>query len=260
MVKPKSTNIPKTSFGTRKSSNISARHARERAWAFLPYPCIGRFRFLDLSISLQPSYQRVLSLLQDPESQHKLLDLGCCFAQDIRKLAHDGAPTENLYACDLEQNFLDLSYDLFQDRDTMKGHFFTANALEEDAALDKLQGKIDFVYTASFLHLFGWDAQLKVCKRIIKTLKPQKGSLVFGRQTGNVKGQAVRNTSPVGNDPRIIWRHSVESFAKLWDVAGAETGTKWKTWGELDEAEGMTVGHWAEPGISRLRFEVERVE
>ncbi|CAD6590169.1 MAG: hypothetical protein ASARMPRED_004599 [Alectoria sarmentosa] len=173
------------------------------------------------------------------EIWHKLHDLGCCFAQDIRKLARDGAPTENLYACDLEQSFLDLSYDLFQDRDTMKGHFFTANALEEDAVLDKVQGKMDFVYTASFLHLFGWDDQLK---------------------TGNVKGQEVRNTSPVGIDPRIIWRHSVESFAKLWDVAGAETGTKWRTWGQLDEAEGMTVGHWAELGIRRLRFEVARME
>ena len=146
------------------------------------------FRFLGLSISQQPAYPNILSLLKEPQSQRTLLDLGCCFAQDIRKLAYDGVPTENLYACDLEQEFLDLGYDLFRDKSTMKAHFFTANAIGEDAELDKLQGKIDFVYAASFLHLFAWDDQLEICKRIIKTLKPKKGSLVFGRQLGNLRG------------------------------------------------------------------------
>ena len=142
----------------------------------------------------------------------------------------------------------------------MNGHFFTADALGENSrALDRLDGKIDAVYAASFLHLFGWDDQVKICKRMIKTLRPRKGSLVFGRQTGNLKGQEVRNTPTVGKDSPMIWRHDVESFAKLWEVAGRETGTKWKTWGELDEAEGMTTGHWGEDGLRRLRFEVERV-
>ncbi len=216
--------------------------------------------FLQLSISAQPCYPRVLSFLKEPETTHTLLDLGCCFAQDIRKLVHDGVPSENLYACDLEQKFLDLSYDLFRDKEKMKGHFYTANALEDGGALDKLEGKIDVVYAASFLHLFGWDDQVKICKRIIKTLKPQKGSMVFGRQTGNVRGREVPNTPRVSNDSAaMIWRHDVGSFARLWDEAGRETGTMWKTWGELDELEGMTTGHWAEEGIRRLKFQVERV-
>ena len=216
--------------------------------------------FLQLSISAQPCYPRVLSFLKEPQSTHTLLDLGCCFAQDIRKLVHDGVPSENLYACDLEQEFLDLSYDLFRDKERPKGHFFTANALEHGGALDELQGKIDVVYAANFLHLFDWDNQMKICKRIIKTLKPQKGSMVFGRQTGNVRGREVPSTPRVGDGSAMIWRHDVESFTRLWNEAGRETGTKWKTWGELDELEGMTSVNWAEEGIRRLRFQVERVE
>ncbi|CAF9924009.1 hypothetical protein IMSHALPRED_006057 [Imshaugia aleurites] len=233
---------------------------RERAWAISPYPCIGRFRFLDLSISLQPSYHRILSFLKEPQSHHTLLDLGCCFAQDVRKLVHDGVPSENLYACDLEQSFLDLSYDLFKDENTMKAHLFTTNVFAEDGPLDKLQGKMDVVYTASFLHLFGWDDQLKICKRIIKTLKPRKGSTVFGRQMGNLKGQEVPNKSVVGQDSSFIWLHDVESFTRLWDTAGRETGTKWKTWGALNDAEGMGTNHWGEKGVQGLRFEAVRVE
>lgn len=142
----------------------------------------------------------------------------------------------------------------------MKAHFFTANAIEGDGELDTLQEKFDVVYTSALLHLFGWDDQLKICKTIIKVLKPQKGSTVFGRQTGNLKGQEVQVEAPVVKAGEVVWRHDVESFTKLWDVAGAETGTRWKTWRMLDVADGMGPGHWAEEGLRRLRFEVVRVE
>ncbi len=160
----------------------------------------------------------------------------------------------------MEQRFLDLSYDLFRDKGTMKGHLFTANALEEGNALDGLHGKMDAVYAGSFLHLFDWDAQLQICKRIVKVLKPRKGSMVFGRQMGNLKGQEVPATPRVGNDLKMNWRHDVESFGRLWEVAGRETGTRWKAWAMLDGNEGMGPGHWGEEGLRRLTFEVERVE
>lgn len=233
---------------------------RDKAWALVPYPCIGRFRFLELSISQQPCYPRVLSFLKEPHSQHTLLDIGCCFAQDVRKLVYDGVPSENLYACDLERDFLTLSYDLFKDVDTMKGHLFTANALEEvDAPLDELQGKMDVVYAGSFLHLFNWDDQLRICKRIIKTLKPAKGSLLFGRQIGAVRAGEREMLPAVGGERPMVWRHDAHSFKRLWEVAGSETGTKWKTWSQLDGGEGM-VHNWNGDPVCRLIFEVERLE
>ena len=91
---------------------------------------------------------------------------------------------------------------MFRDGDTIKAHFVAADAVgEEDEALDQLREKVDVVYAANFLHLFGWEDQLRVCKRIIKTLRPRKGSRVFGTQPGNVKGQEVPPTPRVGNDP-----------------------------------------------------------
>lgn len=142
----------------------------------------------------------------------------------------------------------------------MKAHLFAANALGEDVALDKLEGKMDMVYAGAFFHLFGWDDQLEICKRIIKMLKPQKGSLVFGRQTGNVKGQATPATPIVGKDPPMIYRHSVDSFAELWDLAGRATGTRWRTSGTLQQPRGASAADWSEPGLRALTFEVERVE
>lgn len=224
------------------------------------YPCIGQFRFLDLSISLHPSYQRVLSFLKEPHSQNTLLDLGCCFAQDIRKLVHDGIPSENLYACDLKLDFLDLGYELFKDRETLKTGCFSADVFQPGGELDTIEGKIDVIYAGSFFHLFSWNDQINICKRIIKTLKPQKGSSVFGRQTGNVKGRAVDNKHDDKANAEPVWRHDADTFKKMWGIAGEETRTRWKALAQLDEGEGMGMGHWAEPGLCRLRFEVERLE
>ena len=219
------------------------------------------FRFLNLSISNQPCYSRILSLLKEPQSQHTLLDLGCCFAQDIRKLTHDGVPSENLYACDIEQSFLDLSYDLFKDRDTMKAHFFTADVFDENSNLNNIDGQIDVVYLASFLHIFSWDDQLKICKRVVKTLRPQKGSTVFGRMTARVIAGEVRTEGmKFGRDSSAWWRHDVDSFTKLWDLVGQEMGSKWKTWARLDRDEGMGSAAWGEKETRQMKFEVVRVD
>ena len=65
---------------------------RDQAWRIAPYPCIGWWMFLQLYMSQNPVYGEVLYRLKKGE---RLLDLGCCFGQDIRKLVHDGVPSEN---------------------------------------------------------------------------------------------------------------------------------------------------------------------
>ena len=155
-----------------------------------------------------------------------------------------------------------MSYDLFRDKETIKAHLFTADIFDEHGALDMLEGKIDVIYLASFLHIFSWDDQLKICKRVIKTLRPRKGSSVFGRQVGSLKAKEVIPPGEMGIDKSGSrwWRHDVESFTKLWDLAGEETGTKWETWGRLDVDEGMGTSSWSDEGMRQLKFEVKRVE
>ena len=236
------------------------KQAREKAWDIFPYPCIGEWRFLDLSISTHPSYDRIRSFLKDSNAAHTLLDLGCCFAQDIRKLIYDGVPSENLYACDSEPDFLELGYDLFVDRDTTKAHFFTADIFQLDGTLGDLEGKIDIVHAASFFHIFGWDDQVNICRRIIQILKPQKGSLVFGRQIGKDKASETENTLIKDTDRRTIWRHDRESFKRMWGIAGQDTGTKWDVWVELDQKGDMISSSWDDEGLRRLLFHVQRLE
>ncbi|KAK7723900.1 hypothetical protein SLS64_000231 [Diaporthe eres] len=99
----------------RESTNPTT-SKRDKAWDIFPYPCIGQFRFLNLSLSKKPSYERLLERLRDGATY---LDVGCCIGQDIRKLVHDGAPGGSLHGAELQEGFIGLGYDFFRDRDTL---------------------------------------------------------------------------------------------------------------------------------------------
>ena len=170
-------------------------------------------------------------------------------------MVYDGAPSDRLYGCDLEYGFIDLGYELFADRDTLRTHFFTANILEENGSLNNKEGKFDFIYIGSFLHLFSREDQTAACKRIAKLLKPHSSSKVFGRQLGNVKAREVCWDGEGG----MMWQQDPQSFEEMWQTVGEDTGTRWKVIAELDEGEAMDKLHWSGSGCRRLKFEVTRL-
>lgn len=184
-----------------------------------------------------------------------LLDLGCCFAQDIRKLVYDGAPATNLWGAELLGDFIELGYEMFGDRDTLKATFMQADLLDCEGALKALKGKMDMIHIGLFLHLWDWEGQLRACLRIVELLKPQKGVLILGQQVGTaVPGGRL--------DPGVSrWRHDVQSFERLWKEVGDETGTQWKVDVVMDE--GLGVGQhnrsWDDPSTRRISFVVERL-
>ncbi|KAJ3485915.1 hypothetical protein NLG97_g6721 [Lecanicillium saksenae] len=79
---------------------------KDKALQVAPYPCIRRFRFLDLVLCTTAAYPSILSRVK---SGAVFLDLACCMGQELRKLAHDGAPSENTYGADLYGGFFPLS-------------------------------------------------------------------------------------------------------------------------------------------------------
>ncbi|KAH7327081.1 hypothetical protein BKA65DRAFT_566308 [Rhexocercosporidium sp. MPI-PUGE-AT-0058] len=196
---------------------------RDEAWEVFPYPCIGEFRFLDLAISLSPDYPTVLQRLKS--GQENFLDLGCCFGQELRKVAYDGAVQNNLYGFDLRAGFFEMGYRLFLDRETLKSKFIEADIFDANSALSELDGKIDIIYAASFLHLFDYKRQVEVCKRMVRLLRQKKDSLILGRQVGST---IARNFVQETNEGGIMYRHNGESFKKMWGEVGEETGTEWR--------------------------------
>ncbi|EIT81835.1 hypothetical protein AO1008_08037 [Aspergillus oryzae 100-8] len=218
----------------------------------LPYPCIGVFRFLDFGAHLSPIYPEVIQRLRAGQT---FLDLGCCFGQDIRKLVHDGAPSENIIGADTEGRFMDLGYELFRDKETLKARFYAASVFDEDF-LSEWHGKIDVIYVGAFLHLFDIEKQALVVARLVELLRRRPGSIVFGRNLGAERGGAFRMKT-LGWD---VFRHSRETMRLLWE--GAPEGD-WRVDAELMEyrSEGWDDSRrgWVGDETKEMRFVVRRL-
>jgi SAM-dependent methyltransferase len=208
---------------------------------------------LHRAISLSPSYPTILQRLKT--GNENFLDLGCCFGQEIRRLVHDGAPSSHLYGADLRPEFFALGYKLFRDSSTLQSTFIAANVFDPSSPLKDLEGRIDIIYAGSFLHLFDYELQVKVCKRIIETLRARKGSVVLGRQVGNVvAGERVHRT----NEAQSMFRHNEESFRKMWEEVGEATGTKWRVEVEMFEVERRSINEIHGSDGRAIRFSVWR--
>ena len=76
--------------------------------------------FLLPSITCFPAYSQFVARTKAGAT---VLDLGCCFGQDLRRLVADGGSMDNMYASDLNRELWDIGFDLFRDRDRMKARF-----------------------------------------------------------------------------------------------------------------------------------------
>lgn len=192
---------------------------RDEAWQIFPYPCIGQFRFLEPSFAELDEYDEVVARLRSGQT---FLDMACCFGQTIRQLVASGAPAENILGCDLEAEFIEMGYRLYRDRETLQTRFLVADVFDAESELTRLKGQVDMVYAGSFFHLWGYEKQVKVSKVVAALLRAVPGSMILGRQVGALT--AAEKTSATGT----MYRHSVESFKRMWASIGDELGIKFK--------------------------------
>jgi hypothetical protein len=157
------------------------------------------------------------------------------FAQDIRKLVHDGAPVDSVYGTDLRKDYFEHGYELFKDGAIIsKDHFIEADILDTNSrSLKFLDGKLDIINSTHVIHVFTYEDQILFLKRMVSMLKDEKGAMIIGRMTGNEEagyhlqqgGSAARVTTKSGVG---IWEHNVESFQGLWEKVANATGTEWE--------------------------------
>ena len=201
---------------------------RDQALTAHPYPCLGRFRFLDLDLSKHPLYDTVLlPLLKAPTKsgvEALFLDFGTCLGQDIRQLVSDGVSPARLFGSDIEPAFIDLGYELFKDENKFsRSHFLvSADAFDDSPSnpLTQLDGKVTVLHISAVFHLFGLDKQRPLAQRCLKLLNKTVGRcLVLGAQTANVvAGDYKRVTG------RSRWRHNAESWREMWEEAAKVHG------------------------------------
>ena len=170
------------------------------------------------------------------QSGARLLDLGSCLGQDLRKCVYDGVSTENLYASDLFAQYEDLSYELWKDRHNWpSGHYIADDILAENddftngPLMQRLgPGQTDIIAITMFLHLFDYRNQMKVATRILRLLSSKPGSMIVGSQAG-VKEAMEQELKPPfdktrDGEKRTVFRHSPSSFTRMWEDAGLASG------------------------------------
>lgn len=213
---------------------------------------MGQGQFLTPTTAQHALYLEILTRLKTGDE--KFLDLGCAFGQDIRKLVVDGVDSSHCYGSDLLPDFIELGYELFQDKGKLQTKFFAANVFDETSSLAELNGTIDIISTNAFFHLFNWDQQKKASLRVVRLLKPKKDSLVVGRQLGSAKpGEHSRWTKE-----GTAYRHNMVSLQKFWDEIGEEVGATFRVDGfekVVDELRNKAE----ESSLTWMEFSVRRM-
>ncbi len=85
-----------------------------------------------------------------------------------------------LHGVELESRFIDLGYELFNDRAFFTANFSTANLLSVplDASLLPYFGKVDVIYEGSVIHLFDEPSITTFIKNVKLLLKPSSGTYI----------------------------------------------------------------------------------
>jgi len=219
-------------------------------------------RFLDFSLAKMPSYDKILARLCDTTAPARLLDVGCCFGQDLRRLVADGAPSENLVGLELEPKFVDLGFGLFADRELFKGQMIVGSIFDEsvNGPVASLKGSINIVNAAFFFHLFSLDDQIKLGVNLVNLMKDDPKAMVLGRHLGSSIGE--ERSSPMAPTGKMYF-HSPDSFKSLWATISERTQTTWhvNAWLEVTSTHTKGVGEswWTGNQILMLHFEVHQV-
>lgn len=209
---------------------------REKAWAIANYPCIGHFMYLpmrEFDGNNNTEMYKAIDRLKAPGSQDTFLEIGGFLFHTLRRLVYEGVDSTRLYGTDLHAEFFELGYQQFRDRETLKSTFVTADLLLSDAEYEAsavpktLDGNISLIHATNFFHLFTWDAQIRICERIVRFfrrgLSADTPAVLFGFHAGSLTpGEyQVGGTIPV-------FLHGEDTFQSLWDEVGKKTGTNWK--------------------------------
>jgi len=207
---------------------------RDKCWSIRAYPCTGLGLFLEPLINKHAAYPTLISRL---ESGAKLLEIGCFIGTDLRHLVSAGVPSKNIVAIDIVSHW-DVGYYMFNDRDRFEANFIEADLLNVDAKheLAAMKGSFDVIYVAQVLHQWGWGKQVEACKAITEMCA--KSAMVVGIQVGLLEGRLKHVKTDKADAYHFF--HDPGTFQRMWDQAGEETGTKWKsesrlkTWEEME--------------------------
>jgi SAM-dependent methyltransferase len=190
-----------------------------------PKSYLAHTRFLpDFALWQSSAYPEILERLQNRNEQ--FIDIGCGIGQELRQLAADGVPTQNLYGLDINAQNFTTGYTMFKDHSTLNALFLPTSILDhaKGSIQAQLTHKMDILWTSNLLHLLPLDQQTTAFTNILSLMRRGPNALIAGRtRAAQVSGSYVDEEGVLG------WCHDVQSFKKMFHDAADRLGEKWET-------------------------------
>ena len=237
------------------------------------YVCIERFMFLKPRLPYHVAYKSLLEKLKSPDSKQipkKVIDVGCCFGQDIRQLILEGVETKNIYAVDIHDGYWNVGREFYMDNlshlstrldgittlfeDFAKPYPLPAECT--DRVVDSLTGNFEAVVCQLVFHVLTKEQTENLIKRMCSMLK--KGGILIGTCLGSKEDATSWAKTPTGEGVRYL--QSLKSLNELLgengfiniDVKEIETNQEGKKWKSQNVPQ-MPEGH-ADVKKCRLEF------
>ncbi|EME26649.1 uncharacterized protein Gasu_57680 [Galdieria sulphuraria] len=181
------------------------------------YRCVEGFYFLRIGLRKNPFFEHI---------QHKkalqdgcILEVGCAFGIDGRDLVlSQGVKRENYLGIDVSRTFIDLGFELFEDKDKMENCFAVKSIGDEDwvsFVKSKLK-RVDVVVATLVLHVIPKECRDFVSK-VYQLLEPYQGVFI-----GETMGIDLPDEEPFyferHDSPRVC--HTSVSLTKLFKSVG----------------------------------------
>eukprot|EP01120_Amphizonella_sp_Union-15-10_P016780 TRINITY_DN9055_c0_g1_i1.p1 TRINITY_DN9055_c0_g1~~TRINITY_DN9055_c0_g1_i1.p1 ORF type:complete len:254 (+),score=28.25 TRINITY_DN9055_c0_g1_i1:96-857(+) len=211
-----------------------AEKTRTKALEVCDYRCIREWRFLETRINTNPIYPKVLPNLQNKT----ILDLGCCFGTDIRRLLYDGAKAQNIVGVDQYSQFLEFGFELFGDKELLQNRFIVSDFLVDNLAKRLTENNFpisfDVIYASSILHLLTDEECKQFLKLAFSLLNP--GGIFFGQSVG-ASTPVLVNRERKSNS--LGYLQSPQSLTVLMEQSGfSDIMIHWKDRQDRDERQG----------------------
>ncbi|KAJ5525037.1 hypothetical protein N7494_011687 [Penicillium frequentans] len=228
---------------------------RDRAYKVFPWPSIGLYQFLSIYMLDFDCYPEILESIKKGAF---FLDLGCCFAQEVRQVILDGAPPANVFGADLSSDFMNLGYDLFLDQDKLGARFIQSDIFDDQSALrTEFHGRLDVIHASNFFHVWEWGKTIEAAKHAVSLLSSKPGSVILGTQVGTKRARKVIFPHMKG---RSAFFQNPTTWKRLWDVVQQDMGIQLDVQVTESYIPDKDEFQWPEElEFTRLHFVITRV-
>ncbi|GJQ08394.1 hypothetical protein GpartN1_g185.t1 [Galdieria partita] len=194
---------------------------REKALSKDFYRCIDGLHFLKLGLKLNPFYGDTFQ--EGKLSKLRILEIGCCFGVDFRRLIVDGANIRDVFGVDLSEALINLGFELFEDMEALKGRFIVADATSEDfvqTVSEQIGGTFDVIILQLVLHTVA-EREMFLIQNIFQLLN--SGGILIGSTVGTEENLDHQLYVGVGPQRRVIHSehtlHSLLAFCGFSNIA-----------------------------------------